>query len=656
MVDDAIGVLAIPFHKRVNVNVRHYNAVIGVCRKHKRYSEAVETYEELMNLKGRPQMEPDLSTYSSIIGVYGDINDWKKALDVFYAVDGGDPILYSTILSTLERNGRTAEAELVFAQLKAKGIAVSVPMYTSLVSVLGKQGSWERAYQVYQDMQKQGLVPDKVLVYTMIRLLEKAKQLDKAALVKQNSMTQGYSATNGADTRAGGGADANGAVVGTMSRNLTSGALPVFSDLIREGKRSGAFRHAEAVADAWLNNEQSVLSAGGITSCISIFGLAGVPQKALDILEIAKRRDVPINQVQYNAIMSACVRCNRADDALALFSAMRDLDHTDDDDHVPTGGAAAAALPVALYRDIYSYGAALNAYAKKGMWQEALTLLRKVEALGRLKPTTVMYNTVINALGKAKECDLACELYASMFDSPTSPPDKVTHFTIIAALDTSNRLKEAAQIRANIRSGNNSKPTFAAAKPKVPHTADVDNEEGKDEEEEGEEEEEGAVAVKVVGSAEDLPDDISLSLAGTLRDKLLAAGRRPTAATEGGQPGAKYKWEKGGGGAVQLLKVMGAAGQAAQAEDLLRELERDNGGEPLPTALYNAAIAACGAAADWRRAVSVYSSMGGKIPRDVQTYKVLLPLLEAAAVENPDAGTAFKLVTARAQLDGLMAL
>ena len=162
--------------------------------------------------------------------------------------------------------------------------------------------------------------------------------------------------------------------------------------------------------------------------------------------------------------------------------------------------------------------------------------------------------------------------------------------------------------------------------------------------------------MKVVDSAEDLPDDISLSPAGTLRDKLLAAGRRPMAATEGGLPGGKYKWEKGGGGAVQLLKVMGATGQAAQAEDLLKELERDNGGEHLPTALYNAAIAACGASADWRRAVSVYSSMGGKIARDVQTYKILLPLLESAAVESEDAGTAFKLVTARAHLDGLIAL
>jgi pentatricopeptide repeat protein len=538
-----------------------------------------------------------------------------------------------------------------------------VPIYTSVISVLGKQGSWERAYEVFQEMQKEGLVPDKVLVYTMIRLLEKAKQLDKAALVKQNSMAQGASSASGGDADKWlGGADANGTLQGTAGRNSSAGGTPFFNDLIREGKRSGAFRHAESVADAWLSNEHSVLSAGGITSCISIFSLAGAAQKALDILDIAKRRGVPINQVQYNAIMSACVRCNRPDDALALFGAMRDIGPAGDlSDSAGSAGsgdgesADATAGAVPLSRDMYSYGAALNAYAKKGMWQEALALLRKVESLDRLKPTTVMYNTVINVLGKAKECTLACELYASMFGSLSSPPDKVTHFTIIAALETSGRLKEAAQIRANIRSGNNSSPLLVVAQdsPRTSRVKDAGADTGAGTDADEEDEEDESMAVKVVDSMQDLPDDISLSPAGTLRDKLLAAGRRPTATAGGTSTGAKYKWEKGGGGAVQLLKVMGATGQAAQAEDLLKELERDNGGQPLPTSLYNAAIAACGASSDWKRAVSVYSSMGGKIPRDMQTYKIMLPLLEAAAVASEDAGTALKLVTARGQLEGL---
>ena len=48
MVDDAVEALNIAESKGVCLNVRHYNAVINVCRKHKRYDDAVLVYERLL--------------------------------------------------------------------------------------------------------------------------------------------------------------------------------------------------------------------------------------------------------------------------------------------------------------------------------------------------------------------------------------------------------------------------------------------------------------------------------------------------------------------------------------------------------------------------------------------------------------------------------
>jgi pentatricopeptide repeat protein len=299
-----------------------------------------------------------------------------------------------------------------------------------------------------------------------------------------------------------------------------------------------------------------------------------------------------------------------------------------------------------LERDAYTYGTALGAYAKKGLWQEALALLRKVEGLAgagaRVRLTTVMYNTVLSALGKAGQCEAAVDLYESMFASPGTAPDRVTHFTLMAALEAAGRRKQAVQLRAHLRTG---KTDFfaglragAAENDGAPAAGDGGN-----------------VVVVVDKADEDLlaDTDITLSPAGTLRDKILSAGRRRGA---GAGAGKAFKWEKGGGGAASLMKLLGAAGQVDAAERLLRQLEADNGNEPLPTALYNAAIEACGGAGggagDWRRALALYASMSGKqVARDVQTYRAIVPLLEAAAMTaEPEADHALRLVLARGKL------
>ena len=51
------------------------------------------------------------------------------------------------------------------------------------------------------------------------------------------------------------------------------------------------------------------------------------------------------------------------------------------------------------------------------------------------------------------------------------------------------------------------------------------------------------------------------------------------------------KWEKGGGGAASIIRILGLARRSDEAEQLLIQLEGEilPGGEPLPTSLYNAA-------------------------------------------------------------------
>lgn len=105
MVDDALGALSVAESKGVNLNVRHFNAVINVCRKHKRYEDAVIVYETLLkasetstivkSTKGkhsRKSIFPDVASRSSIIGVLGEMLQWERALNIFQEVDVYDNI------------------------------------------------------------------------------------------------------------------------------------------------------------------------------------------------------------------------------------------------------------------------------------------------------------------------------------------------------------------------------------------------------------------------------------------------------------------------------------------------------------------------------------------------------------------------------------
>jgi pentatricopeptide repeat protein len=100
MVDDALGALSVAESKGVNLNVRHFNAVINVCRKHKRYEDAVIVYESLLKAseisvmtksdKGKYSLKsllPDLASRSSIIGVLGSMGEWGRAFKIFQEVD-----------------------------------------------------------------------------------------------------------------------------------------------------------------------------------------------------------------------------------------------------------------------------------------------------------------------------------------------------------------------------------------------------------------------------------------------------------------------------------------------------------------------------------------------------------------------------------------
>ena len=284
-VDDAIDALSVAKNRHLDVNIKHINAVINVCKKHKRYDDALKIFEKATD---EMSLQPDVTSISSIISVLGSLNKWERALTHFESVklEERDQILYSSILSALDASGRGNECLAILASATHSSsninIKRTVHMYTSTISALGKIGDINQVWKVYQQaLQELGQVTrcDRILTYTVLKILDDAKMFEKAALVRQNSncasptstSTNGgayipkyTSATVSSSTTSMDKANAqlsSSAVSGSEDSSLPAdpspSPSPSFSDLIREARRSGDFRTAVEAADSWLGGDSS---------------------------------------------------------------------------------------------------------------------------------------------------------------------------------------------------------------------------------------------------------------------------------------------------------------------------------------------------------------------------------------------------------------
>lgn len=97
------------------------------------------------------------------------MNDWERALhlfETFVLENEPDIILYSSILSSLGRNGRTVELAQIFNELKyqhADGrISITTSIFNTVISAYGQRGDWVAADETFKTMEALGVKYDKV--------------------------------------------------------------------------------------------------------------------------------------------------------------------------------------------------------------------------------------------------------------------------------------------------------------------------------------------------------------------------------------------------------------------------------------------------------------------------------------------------------------
>jgi len=118
LIDDAISALEIAERRGIKLNTYHYNACINICKNHKRYDYALDLYSTMKN----KVISPDVKTYSIIIQILGANKSWEESYKIFnqISIKQRDGMLYSSILSALEKSLRSDECLHIWNEMKSK--------------------------------------------------------------------------------------------------------------------------------------------------------------------------------------------------------------------------------------------------------------------------------------------------------------------------------------------------------------------------------------------------------------------------------------------------------------------------------------------------------------------------------------------------------
>lgn len=194
---------------------------------------------------------------------------------VEWGVRGGkevDVVLLNSAVDALVRCGEVGEARGLLEEERFQGL-VDVQSFNTIIKGLVGQGCVEEGFDVVEDIRRRGLVPNEVTRNTLV------------------------SACAG---------------VGDFDRALE----------LAEADRDGVGVGAETTEDG--SGQTDVQMRIALTSLVGGLAEKGRVSEAVGLLDDMKRRNAAPSDITYAALIVACFRCGRVEDAVRVFGSIPD--------------------------------------------------------------------------------------------------------------------------------------------------------------------------------------------------------------------------------------------------------------------------------------------------------------------------------------------
>ncbi|GAB4844531.1 hypothetical protein Ancab_037910 [Ancistrocladus abbreviatus] len=348
-------------------NVVTFGIVINQLCKSRRIDEALEVLEKMKSGENGVLVEPDVVIYNTLIDGLCKIGRQEEAFALLERMNSGvqcvpNTVTYNCLIDGFCKVGELDKACELFDVISEKGVKPNVITVNTLVDGMCRSGRISSALEFFHKMKDMGLEGNAVTYTSLIGALCNVNNINKAMDLFDE-----------------------------MRKKCTPDAI-VYYTLISGLSQAGRMDRADSVLSQ-MKKHGFYPDIGCYNMLISGFCRKNKLDKAYELLNEMKTAGVRPDVVTYNTLVS---HFSKKGD---FQTALGELRNMLEDGLVPT---------------VSTYGALIHAFCLCGDLNEAMKIFREMSSGTAVPPNTVIYNTLIDALCKAKEVEAALSLLDDM--------------------------------------------------------------------------------------------------------------------------------------------------------------------------------------------------------------------------------------------------
>ena len=484
---------AAPKKSKLAPSVHAYTSAMRAATEGGNWEAALSVWKDMHEARCKPTGH----AYSAVISACASGGEWRRAVSLFDEMLGSgikpDVVSCTSLITALGADGQWERAEKVVEWMNANEIRPNVRTYTALVGAFSNACKWEKAVEVVRKMKSSAygtdIEPNSYTYSALLKALgdhgewklaeELFSQIEYEQLIAlkaEKSWDNSLESFNFAEDK-----HVNlwgNSVFGPkqLSNRGNVGNKVSYVDNFDAFDGTETLEEREAAAavvnrtvelalpnsyedKSFLDLQESPndkLSPSLRNDCDdrSENNIVPIPSSGIDLHHFnstdsdTSQHCVPRSRSSAHVSIprsSSLVVKNAATQNISVQASLMDNGNQNttlqktNGQFLQNGNAKNMAKGRAVVNEVVC-GALMMAYEKAGEWQQAVGVLDRAQALG-IHPNTIMYNTALSALGKARQIEDARNIFDSM-----SNRDAVTYETMIAAYGMVGQSREAEEL------------------------------------------------------------------------------------------------------------------------------------------------------------------------------------------------------------------
>ncbi|KAI5649334.1 hypothetical protein M9H77_35339 [Catharanthus roseus] len=475
------------------VNVIHYNIMLRILGRARRWDEVERVWEEMVERRIEPVnstygtlidvyskgglrehaikwlelmrsrgMEPDEVTMGIVVQMYKNIGEFKKAEEFFMKWSSGKCVperpgnvglgstrgmngntkpltslssyTYNTLIDTYGKAGQVKEASETFDLMLREGIVPNTVTFNTMIHMRGNNGQLDEVSSLIQKMEELRCPPDTRTYNILIFLHAKHDDIDTAAKYF-NKMKAAALEPDVVSYRT--------LLYAFSVRHMVHEAEALIAEMDKRGLEIDEFTQSALIRmyigagmlkTSWLWFQRFHLTGTMSSECysanIDAFGERGYVIEAEKVFNCCREGN-QLTVLEFNVMVKAYGISKKYNEACCLFDSM--------EQH-------------GVFPDRCSYNSLIQMLASADLPEKARNYVRRMQHAG-LVDDCIPYCAVISSFAKLGKLEMALELFQEMIGFNIQP-DVVVYGVLINAFADTGNVKEAARyVDAMRRSG-----------------------------------------------------------------------------------------------------------------------------------------------------------------------------------------------------------